>query len=141
MFLYFLFLGPFSCFKFSQNLSFIFSKGLRSKRSERTRDNGCKQSLALLHTDLLHGVQSGEFTHHQHARTIDQCRHACCRTPKCDVAYIKNGECYSVDCTDDKSCLWIEAKDHVESSTVVYVRHSATNAGHSKGIVYVFYDY
>lgn len=93
--------------------------------------------MALLHADLVLGMESGEFTHHQHAKTIEQCKHACCRMPGCDVAYMKNGKCYSVDCVDYKSCLWIDASDRDDrddSSTVVYIKRSPANTNHVKGI-------
>ena len=118
---------------FKINDLFFFLDGSRSKRSGENDAAACKESLALLQADLQFGTLSGKFTHHEHAKTLEQCKSACCRRHGCDVAYMKGSRCYSVDCKDEKSCLWVDASDRSEPIKLVYITHTDVKAHLSKG--------
>lgn len=110
----------------------------RPKRSGDNDDEECIASPAILRADLRSGIRAGHFTLEKHAKNLEQCKTACCSSQGCDVAYLKDKECYSVDCVDEDSCLWVNSKEHGVNTAIVYITRTRTKLHHSKGIVVLF---
>ena len=107
----------------------------RPKRSGDNDDEECIASPAILQADLRSGTHAGHFMLEKHAKNLEQCKAACCSSVGCDVAYLKDEECYSVDCVDEDSCLWVNSNDHNVNTAIVYITRVKTKLHHKKGIM------
>ena len=111
----------------------------RAKRSGDNDDEECIASPTILQADLRFGTRARHFTLEKHAKNLEQCKAACCSSERCDVAYLKDEECYSVDCVDEDSCLWVNSDDHNVNTAIVYLTRTKTKLHHKKGIVDILY--
>ena len=64
----------------------------------------------LIQNKTLHGgLDAGLFTLHGDVKTINDCTNYCCNDEHCDIAFLVDDACYSVQCKDKKSCTPVEA--------------------------------
>ena len=111
----------------------------RSKRSGDNDDEECIASPAILQADLHSGTRAGYFTLEKHAKNLEECKAACCSSEGCDVVYLKDEECYSVNCADEDSCLWVNSNDHNVTTAIVYITRTKTKLHHKNGIMNILY--
>lgn len=71
---------------------------------EQQSDISACGNVEIKHNKTLKGgTRAGRF-HPLGKKTMDSCINSCCDRPNCDIAYLLNGHCYSVQCTDSKLC-------------------------------------
>jgi len=93
----------------------------RSLRLEldQTEPNSCRNSEVIHDKTLRGGTKAGKF-HPLGKKTMDSCVTSCCDRPSCDVAYLLNGHCYAVQCTDSKLC---QPSDHLKKGDTVQLAY------------------
>ncbi|XP_022798423.1 uncharacterized protein LOC111336565 isoform X1 [Stylophora pistillata] len=81
----------------------------------------CHHTAVSYNVTLVGGINAGKFSTYGGARNIDECIGHCCREDKCDVAFMIQGNCYAVECTDAEGCQVKRAKPSAYNPTVAYV--------------------
>lgn len=53
--------------------------------------------------------------------SVEDCIEKCCREKTCEVAFLVDSKCHSVECYGDELCQSIPVEDEMFSPTVVYM--------------------
>ncbi len=69
----------------------------------------CSYHEMIQNMTLHGGLDAGLFTLHGDVKTMNECTKYCCDDEHCDLAFMVDDACYSVQCKDDKSCTPVEA--------------------------------
>jgi len=80
----------------------------------------CSYSPISYNVTLRHSLESGYYTD-QGSVSSEDCSHLCCQSPSCNVAFMLNGNCYSVDCQNPKLCELVGADASSARTSIVFV--------------------
>ena len=87
-----------------------------------TPANTCASEAEIIHNKTLKGgTKAGRFQP-LGKKSMESCVSSCCERPTCDVAYLLNGHCYSVQCLDSKLCQ-PSSSDHVKKGDQVQLAY------------------
>ena len=68
-------------------------------------DNNACSNVEIAHNVTLKGgTRAGIFKEVGRMVDMKKCVSSCCDKPECDVAYLLNGHCFSVQCLDGSLC-------------------------------------
>ncbi|XP_065651395.1 uncharacterized protein LOC100209524 isoform X4 [Hydra vulgaris] len=76
---------------------------------EKSTDLDVSEESACLNTEIVKnktlkgGLKAGKF-HPVGKKDMKSCINVCCDRPDCDIAYLLNGHCYAIECSDVKLC-------------------------------------
>ena len=70
-----------------------------SKLKER-----CSYHEMIENMTLHGGLDAGSFTLHGDVKSLNKCTQYCCDDNHCDIAFMVDNACYSVQCKDEESC-------------------------------------
>ena len=84
-------------------------------------DPSCTRSEILTNVTLKNGLHSGKFKDRGSMEDINQCVKICCLLDKCDLAFMLQNTCFSVECHNRLSCDAVTAKSSIYSPTICYV--------------------
>ena len=78
----------------------------------------CSYSPISYNVTLRHGLESG---YHMGSVSTEECSHLCCQSPGCDVAFMLNGSCYTVNCQNKTMCELIGSEALHAATNIVFV--------------------
>ena len=81
----------------------------------------CRHTAVSYNATLVSGINAGKFSTYGSTSTIEECARHCCRDNKCDLAFMIQGNCYTVECADAEGCQVKKAKSSNYNPTVAYV--------------------
>lgn len=82
----------------------------------------CSRSKVDYNVTLAEGKRAGSFLKaNKSVTTITQCVRRCCQIKGCDIAFLSNGDCYSVKCKSLDSCAPTMNTDKSMSVVISYV--------------------
>lgn len=76
---------------------------LGEKRNTRP-DGICSARNVKYNQTLSLGLNAGQFTEEDKAKTIENCIYHCCSRKSCDVAFMLKETCFLVKCHNKSSC-------------------------------------
>ena len=82
---------------------------LQMKDESSSDEHECSKNSVFYSADLKGSRNSGLFTRVGHVEDIKDCIQRCCRTPRCDLAYMDKSICYTVICHFPSLCQPIRA--------------------------------
>ena len=82
---------------------------LQMKEEDSNDESDCSKNSVFYSADLKGGRNSGLFTRIGHVEDVKDCIQKCCRTPRCDLAYMDKSVCYTVICHFPSLCQPIRA--------------------------------
>lgn len=101
-------------FFFSLNFSF------RSAANKAGKDQ-CTPSRIVANHTLKGGKTAGEIKDLGMVESIEDCIEKCCDEKACEVAFLVDGKCHSVECYGDELCQSLPIEDEQISPTIVYM--------------------
>lgn len=69
----------------------------------------CSRNAVLYNTDISGGKAAGIFVDAGETSGIDACIQNCCKTPRCNLAYLEKKRCYTVICHFPSLCQPVKA--------------------------------
>ena len=66
-------------------------------------ESACLNTEIVKNKTLKGGTKAGKF-HPMGKKDMRSCISGCCDRPDCDIAYLLNGHCYAIECSDVKLC-------------------------------------
>ncbi|XP_048589005.1 uncharacterized protein LOC5518116 isoform X2 [Nematostella vectensis] len=85
------------------------------------REQKCHHTEVSHNVTLVGGIKAGKFNTYGRMDNMDDCIRHCCHDDKCNVAFMIQGNCYSVDCVDKVGCAMKRAKPSPYNPTLAYV--------------------
>lgn len=86
--------------------------------------NQCRTSIVHNDVTLVGGINAGKFTDLGDADNMSICTQRCCMKDACDVAFMLEGECYGVACSNESLCETRPARNPARyNPRIVYVYH------------------
>lgn len=82
----------------------------------------CPVGKTIEKVTLVGGIQAGNFRDHGKVKDMTQCRRICCEIPKCNLAFILAGNCFSVECKNVELCKTQPSKPSKFAPQISYVR-------------------
>ena len=64
----------------------------------------CKGETVLYNVDLKGGLTANSFRRYKRDTSMESCLGRCCDLSDCDVALIKDGDCFAVHCSTKELC-------------------------------------
>lgn len=98
-------------------------------------DTSCRKSSVNYNVTLTRGAKAGTYYKMAGTKMMDDCVGHCCRSKRCDVAFMVNKNCYLVKCHDSDSCE-LKRSDNPKFDTMLSVvskSKAKTIEGESKG--------
>ena len=87
---------------------------VQMKEESSNDETECSKNSVFYSADLKGGRNSGLFTRFGRVDDVKDCIQKCCRTPRCDLAYMDKSICYTVICHFPSLCQPIRAaKSHI----------------------------
>lgn len=83
-------------------------------------DTPCRKSSVNYNVTLTRGAKAGTYYKMAGAKMMDDCVGHCCRSKRCDVAFMVNKNCYLVKCHDSDSCE-LKRSDNPKFDTMLSV--------------------
>ena len=106
----------FLCFHFPPALK-LLSEGESSNPPQMDKivvksncDSGLWEGQIKQNQTLMGGLDAGKFTEHGQKENIGECMSHCCVDKNCDLAFMINKDCYTVNCTSKDLCKAIPAR-------------------------------
>ena len=131
----------------------MFTKGEHShltstmdEKSHQSNQSACPHSSIEHSVGLRRGLKTGNFSYIGELLDINACLEACCHAPDCDIAFMLDQSCYTVNCTNELACRSVPYRQHQYSTKAVFVtrrfnKRTSQHAGqrltpdHSNGTV------
>ncbi|XP_028404226.1 uncharacterized protein LOC114526891 [Dendronephthya gigantea] len=97
----------------------------------------CKGETVFYNVELKGGLTANSFRRYQHVSSMESCLGYCCDLSDCDLAFVKDGDCFAIHCSTRDMCKVV---DGVGKLARVWRQTSGTNttAGY-KGKALVLY--
>ena len=92
--------------------------------------DSCSNAEIVRGKTLKGGTKAGKF-HPLGEKTMKSCIASCCERPTCDIAYLLNGKCYSVQCLDSRLCQ--PSSDPVKGEVQLAYVHKSGNSEKKRG--------
>ena len=84
---------------------FIPDLAEETKLGHGLSDNNACSNVEIAHNVTLKGgTRAGIFKEVGRMVDMKKCVSSCCDKPECDIAYLLNGHCFSVQCLDGNLC-------------------------------------
>lgn len=94
----------------------------------------------MIQNMTLHGgLDAGLFTLHGDVKTLDECTKYCCNDKHCDIAFMVDDACYSVQCKDEESCTPVETSLSKTKVSLAFI--SRGNRQPIIGIILLLWDF
>jgi hypothetical protein len=94
----------------------------------------------MIQNMTLHGgLDAGLFTLHGDVKTLDVCTKYCCNDKHCDIAFMVDDACYSVQCKDEESCTPVETSLSKTKVSLAFI--SRGNRQPIIGIILLLWDF
>lgn len=84
-------------------------------------NNACPHSPVEHNVGLRHGLKTGKFSYIGELFDIEKCLDVCCHEPDCDIAFMLDQSCYTVNCTNESACRSVPYHQHQYSTKAVFV--------------------
>ena len=68
----------------------------------------CKGETVLYNVDLKGGLTANSFKRYQQVTSMESCLERCCDLNDCDVALIKENDCFAVHCSTQELCQVVD---------------------------------
>ena len=81
----------------------------------------CIPSRIITNHTLRGGKTAGELKELGMVDSVEDCIEKCCREKNCEVAFLVDNKCHSVECYGDELCQSVPLEDETFSPTVVYM--------------------
>ncbi|RMX40405.1 hypothetical protein pdam_00022242, partial [Pocillopora damicornis] len=91
-------------------------------RKPKVNDNTCRHSAIQHNVGLRRGLKTGTFAYIGEFSDITKCLKVCCRDPKCDIAFMLDQSCYTVNCANESVCHSVSYHQHQYSTSAVFIR-------------------
>ena len=91
-------------------------------RKPKVNDNTCRHSAIQHNVGLRRGLKTGTFAYIGEFSDITKCLKVCCRDPKCDIAFMLDQSCYTVNCANESVCHSVPYHQHQYSTSAVFIR-------------------
>ena len=88
----------------------------------------CPKGETIDKVTLAGGIHAGSFRDHGKLKEMNLCRRICCEMPKCNLAFMLGGSCFSVECKNAEACKTQPANPSQLSPQVSYVRNFGSMA-------------
>lgn len=88
---------------------------------EKKSNSACLHSVIERNVGLRHGLKTGTFSYVGELFDIERCLDVCCQEPDCDIAFMLDLSCYTVNCTNESVCQSIPYHQHQYSTKAVFV--------------------
>lgn len=100
-------------------------------------NNTCPHSAIQRNVGLQHGLKTGTFSYIGELSDIKKCLEVCCHDPDCDIAFMLDQSCYTVNCTNESACRSVPYHHHQYSTKAVFVhgrfhKPTAPTSGHQR---------
>ncbi|KAJ7382471.1 hypothetical protein OS493_034632 [Desmophyllum pertusum] len=83
--------------------------------------SACPHSAIEHNVGLRRGLKTGKFSYIGEMFDIEKCLQVCCRDVDCDIAFMLDQSCYTVNCTNKSMCHSVPYHQHQYSTKAVYV--------------------
>ena len=88
---------------------------------EKKSNSTCPHSAIERNVGLRHGLKTGTFSYIGELFDIERCLDVCCQEPDCDIAFMLDLSCYTVNCTNESVCQSVPYHQHQYSTKAVFV--------------------
>ena len=88
---------------------------------EKKSNSACLHSAIERNVGLRHGFKTGRFSYIGELFDIERCLDVCCQEPDCDIAFMLDLSCYTVNCTNESVCRSVPYHQHQYSTKAVFV--------------------
>ena len=85
---------------------------------------------------LKGGRTAGEVKELGIVESAEDCIDKCCAEKNCEVAFLVNDTCHSVECYGDELCQSVPMEDEHISPTIIYMNTRNGKRSKDKGIFY-----
>ena len=92
-----------------------------NKKSQDNGDSTCTHSNVLQNATLRGNLHSGKFTDRGEMDDIKQCARLCCMLKACDLAFMLENKCFTVQCKNKALCEPVQARSTKFSPVLCYV--------------------
>ena len=86
----------------------------------------CKGETVFYNVELKGGLTANSFRRYQRVSSMESCLGHCCDLSDCDLAFVKDGDCFAIHCSTRDLCQVI---DGVGKLARVWRRTSGTIKG------------
>ena len=83
--------------------------------------SACTYSAIEHNVGLRYGLKTGHFSYIGELLHIKACLEVCCHDSDCDVAFMLDQSCYTVNCTNESVCCSVPYHEHKYSTKAVFV--------------------
>ena len=87
----------------------------------KKNNSACPHSATERNVGLRHGLKTGKFSYIGELFDIERCLDVCCQEPDCDIAFMLDLSCYTVNCTNESVCQSVPYHQHQYSTKAVFV--------------------
>ena len=81
----------------------------------------CIPSRIITNHTLKGGKTAGELKDLGMVESVEDCIEKCCGEKTCEVAFLVDNKCYSVECYGDELCQTLPVEDETFSPTIVFM--------------------
>ncbi|XP_078665595.1 dyslexia-associated protein KIAA0319-like protein isoform X1 [Branchiostoma floridae x Branchiostoma belcheri] len=94
-------------------------------RALAAHESVCRQGMEYQHSTPSAGVDAGTFNNVGAVTSMDECAQMCCDDENCDVAWMYQVTCFTIDCVSEEACAAVyRDSDKFEHSYMVVVERS-----------------
>lgn len=68
----------------------------------------CKGNGMLYNVDIKGGLSANSFQKYPNISSMEACLGFCCKLSDCDIAMIRNGDCFSIFCSTHEMCRIVD---------------------------------
>ena len=102
-------------------------KSSQESNTANSSDQTCTYSNVLRNATLKGNLNSGKFTDRGDMDDINQCVRLCCMLKACDLAFMLENKCFTVQCKSKALCEPVQARSTRFSPLICYVLVKATS--------------
>ena len=109
------------------NNNYNNNKSSQESNTANSSDQTCTYSNVLRNATLKGNLNSGKFTDRGDMDDINQCVRLCCMLKACDLAFMLENKCFTVQCKSKALCEPVQARSTRFSPLICYVLVKATS--------------
>ena len=84
-------------------------------------NSACPHSATKHNVGLRHGLKTGKFSYIGELSDMRKCLDTCCHDPDCDIAFMLDQSCYTVNCMNESVCHSVSYHHHQYTTKAVFV--------------------
>ena len=108
----------------TKNSSSEAEKPATSDEKPAKTKSKCVSQPIVTGKSIRGGKRAGKFKIFKNIKDMDTCVAKCCALKKqCDVAYMENNNCYSIECNRKSACDAVDLRDNEQSPQFAYMDH------------------